>query len=317
MPFCAKCGKEIPEGAQFCSNCGTQVRVLPKVEKKDVSASEIIGGSFRPSMSFGNFLIVFVPMLLFFITLLQLMPQVLLLIAEKLPQIRTGTVDMATFVATLLRIISVVGASVLIYSLFGIYQEGVVIDNIGNKIMGAPKPYAQSLRSALSRYPSLFVAALLLTILSILVGIIPYVGWILRLIVVCIFFVVYQGIVLDRLGFADGFKRSYQYLRGYASPFIVVYILTTILAIIIAVIGLIPIGIAAVPLIPRMVSAFIPGEPSEILRALAELLASPTVYLSFVIACVIWTVNELYTTYGIPTKLYLEIREKNKEDRRV
>lgn len=33
-----KCGKEIPEGAQFCPNCGTQVGAVAKAEKHDYSA---------------------------------------------------------------------------------------------------------------------------------------------------------------------------------------------------------------------------------------------------------------------------------------
>ena len=35
MPFCSKCGAEVPVGAAFCPKCGTQVVELPKPEKKN------------------------------------------------------------------------------------------------------------------------------------------------------------------------------------------------------------------------------------------------------------------------------------------
>lgn len=35
LPFCSKCGAELPVGAAFCPKCGTQVGALPKPENKD------------------------------------------------------------------------------------------------------------------------------------------------------------------------------------------------------------------------------------------------------------------------------------------
>lgn len=42
MPFCAKCGTEIPEGAGFCPKCGTQVGAVVRAEKQDHSG---LGGT--------------------------------------------------------------------------------------------------------------------------------------------------------------------------------------------------------------------------------------------------------------------------------
>jgi hypothetical protein len=35
LPFCSKCGAEVPVGAAFCPKCGTQVAALPNPEKKN------------------------------------------------------------------------------------------------------------------------------------------------------------------------------------------------------------------------------------------------------------------------------------------
>ena len=42
MPFCMKCGEELPEGAEFCPKCGTRAAGVSKPEKKDYSN---IGGT--------------------------------------------------------------------------------------------------------------------------------------------------------------------------------------------------------------------------------------------------------------------------------
>ena len=263
-------------------------------------------------MSIGNFLLIFVPLLLFCFTFLYLGPQILLLIAEKLPEFNAGTVDIAGFVATLLGMASMAGGSILVYLLFSVYQRGVVIHNIGSTMREEPKPYRESLNMGFSRYPSLFIATLLLTILSTLLGSVENIGLFLVLIVLCIFWVTSQGIVLDKLGFVEGFKRSYEYLRNYSSPYIIVYLITLILSSIISAIGLIPIGFAVITLIPKIITISIGmTDPSEILRALARVLGSPPLYVATVITCIIWTFKTLYTDFGIPTKLYLEIREKH------
>lgn len=48
MPFCAKCGEELPEGAEFCPKCGARVSALIKAERKDYSGAGsaliLIGG---------------------------------------------------------------------------------------------------------------------------------------------------------------------------------------------------------------------------------------------------------------------------------
>ena len=43
MPFYMNCGKKLPEGAESCPKCGTQVAAGSKPEKKDYSD---IGGTF-------------------------------------------------------------------------------------------------------------------------------------------------------------------------------------------------------------------------------------------------------------------------------
>lgn len=63
MRFCAKCGEELPEGAEFCPKCGARVAALVKAERKDYSGAGgvliLIGGVL--AIAFSIFFLTFTP----------------------------------------------------------------------------------------------------------------------------------------------------------------------------------------------------------------------------------------------------------------
>ena len=131
-------------------------------------------------------------------TILYVAPQMSFLIVQNISTIEASAVGFAELIISLLGMVSILIVALSLYFLFSIYQAGVVIHNIGNKISGESKPYAKSLRIGFSRYPSIFDAAILLSVLSILIGSIRYIGWLLNLIISCAFLLVYQTVVSAR-----------------------------------------------------------------------------------------------------------------------
>jgi hypothetical protein len=306
--FCIKCGKELPKNAQFCSVCGKKTQINVN-KRNELPISEIIGSSFKPSMNVPNFLIVFLPMVSLFMISLYIAPQLFFLIIQNISAIEISSIGFVEFAISLLGIVTILIAALSLYFLFSIYQTGVVIHNIANRISGESKPYAQSLRKGLSRYPSIFVAAFLLSVLSILVGSIRYIGWLLNLIISCAFLLVYPTIIIDLKGFAEGFKRSIEYLRNYTTSYVIVYFIMIVIGGTIAIIGLIPIVVTFISLIPKLLSVLPGGHTNEILLEMMKIFSNPILYVASVLTCIIWTINILYTGYGIPTKLYLEIKK--------
>jgi len=307
--FCIKCGKELPKDAQFCSVCGKKTQINMN-KKNELPISEIIGSSFKPSINVPNFLIVFMPMMLLFMISLYIAPQIFFLIVQNISAIEIGSIGFVEFVVSLLGIISILITALSFYFLFSIYQAGVVIHNVANRISGESKPYTQSLRTGFSRYPSIFVAAFLLSVLSILVGSIRYIGWLLNLIISCAFLLVYQTIIIDLKGFAEGFKTSIEYLRNYTTSYVLVYIVMIIIGGAVAIIGLIPLVVAVITLIPGLLGVLPGGQTAEILLEMAKIFSNPVLFVASIMTCIIWTINILYTGYGMPTKLYLEIKKQ-------
>lgn len=92
------------------------------------------------------------------------------------------------------------------------------------------------------KYPSLFLAILIISLLSILFSIIPYIGWFLVIIISWIFYFALQSIIIKKKGFYEGLSDSYGIFTKNPLEVIVIWLVITILS------GVI-VGIFAVPLI--------------------------------------------------------------------
>jgi hypothetical protein len=121
---------------------------------------------------------------------------------------------------------------------------------------------------------------------------------------------VYPIIIIDLKGFADGFKTSIEYLRDYTTSYVLVYIVMIIIGGAVAIIGLIPIVVAVIALIPGLLGFLPGGQTTEILFEMAKIFSNPVLFVASILTCIIWTINILYTGYGMPTKLYLEIKKQ-------
>lgn len=44
LPFCSKCGKELPEGSAFCPSCGTSVTAVPTTKPRPKRTAELLLG---------------------------------------------------------------------------------------------------------------------------------------------------------------------------------------------------------------------------------------------------------------------------------
>jgi hypothetical protein len=99
----------------------------------------------------------------------------------------------------------------------------------------------KSWRYACRKYPSLLVAIIIIGLLSILVSIVPYVGWILTIVFSWIFYFTLQSIMIRSRGFYEGLDDSYKIFMKNPFEVIVIWL-------IIAIVNVVIIGIFALPL---------------------------------------------------------------------
>lgn len=113
---------------------------------------------------------------------------------------------------------------------------------------------SKSLKFSAKKYVSILLATIIVAVISIAVGIVPYVGWIFSIIVALVFFFFMQGIVVDNLGFATTLESSWKIFKKKPLQVFVAWLLITIVTLAIYFIFSIPAGAillwVVMPIIP-------------------------------------------------------------------
>ncbi|NIO21444.1 MAG: hypothetical protein GTN76_12065 [Candidatus Aenigmarchaeota archaeon] len=102
------------------------------------------------------------------------------------------------------------------------------------------KEIGKSWRYACRKYPSILVAIIIVALISILFSIVPYVGWILSIIISWIFYFALQAIIIRNTGFYEGLDDSYKIFRKNAFEVIIIWLLIVIVNIVIVAIFALP-----------------------------------------------------------------------------
>lgn len=112
------------------------------------------------------------------------------------------------------------------YGLTKIWINGAIVHQSyreGDKVK-------ESFRVSYNKYLSLFAAAIIVGILSGVVSIVPYIGFIFSIIVSLIFFFIYQGIIVKGLKFDETLEHSYNIFRKNWSSVVGIFIVLMIIA---------------------------------------------------------------------------------------
>jgi len=95
------------------------------------------------------------------------------------------------------------------------------------------KEIVKSWRYSCKKYPSLFLAILIITLIAMLVSIVPYIGWILSIIVSLVFYFALQVIIIRNTGFYEGLDDSYKIFRKNPFEVIIIWLIILIVNIVI------------------------------------------------------------------------------------
>ena len=113
---------------------------------------------------------------------------------------------------------------------------------------------SKSLKFGANKYLSILLATIIVAVISIIVGIVPYVGWIFSIIIALVFFFFMQGIVVDKMGFATTLESSWKIFKKKPLQVFISWLLITIVTLAIYFIFSIPAGIIllwiVMPIIP-------------------------------------------------------------------
>ena len=123
----------------------------------------------------------------------------------------------------------------VVWSLIRLWISGAVIHQSVK-----PKEFGNSWGVAKSRFFSLLAVTIIVGLISGVVGVVPYIGWVLSIIVGLAFLFAMPAVVVKRLGFENSLRESYRIFRNKPFTVFLIWLAMAIISIIITIIFLIP-----------------------------------------------------------------------------
>ncbi|MFQ5647887.1 MAG: hypothetical protein ACE5FW_01505 [Candidatus Aenigmatarchaeota archaeon] len=216
----------------------------------------------------------------------------------------TITTDV-TAVSSLLGYIAGVVVLLIVWGLLRIWAMGAIIHQSFKEKDAVKKSFSISFK----KYPSLLLATIIIGVIAALVGWVPYIGWIISIVVGLIFFFVVQGIIVKGSGAFKAINESWKIFKG--SPF-KVFLMWLLIVIIGGAISL----IFALPALGMVLGLMLSAGQTTGAAAMAAVLFSVmTTPVNFVAVFVIFLVGSAVSmcfSLKAITEYYLQVRKRFK-----
>jgi hypothetical protein len=195
------------------------------------SYGEILGNALKFSVHPKRWLPFFVLDSIFFIAAVAL---VMSNFSNIMSLIMTATSNPAT-VLSLINFGLILVAGFIVWGLLKIYITAAVVHQSVK-----PKEFGKSWSVAKSRFLTLLIVVVIVGIISGIVGLVPYIGWILSIIVGLMFFFIKPAVVAKGLGFDNSLRDSYHIFMKHKWTVFLIWVAVAIISIIITFIFFIP-----------------------------------------------------------------------------
>ena len=172
-----------------------------------------------------------------------------------------------------------------------------------------PKEIRKSCDVAVKWFIHLFLASVIVSILSVIVSWVPAVGWLLSIIIGIIFFFAMPAVVAGKQGFVEALRDSYRLFRYKFSDVFISWLLVVVITIIIIFLFMIPASMAAASVLFPSLEGLSAGTAGE--EVLAILVANGW---SLVPAGLVFLVGVAITTafsINATTNFYLQLKKKH------
>lgn len=205
--------------------------------------------------------------------------------------------------------LSFVNLMLLLFSLFVVWSL-VRLFIVGSLIHQSvkPKEYKKSCTVAKERYFSLLAVSIIVGLASYIAGIIPYIGWLVSIIVGLIFFYSMPAVVAGKHSFNDSLQESYRLFRDRFSEVLLSWLVIAIISGIIAVVFMIPVFMISFNLlIPELIAI---GEGSTGIEFFSTILNAGWSLMPGIVVALAGIAISTAFSINAQTNFYLQIRKK-------
>jgi hypothetical protein len=201
-------------------------------------------------------------------------------------------------------------AGFVIWGLIRIWVQGAVIHQ-SYKEKEFDKSWGVAYKKYLSILAAIIIIGIIASIVSTVVGLIPYIGWALSIIASIVislaFFFVLQEVIVNNKGFYQSIKNSYYTFKRKPFEVFIAWLLIAILTIII-------VGIFSIPAVALLFSVFLGSLITGAVPSIETVIPLLQTYLlPLIITGVIFVIGlAISQTFALKaqTELYLQLRKK-------
>lgn len=157
--------------------------------------------------------------------------------------------------------------------LLDVYVRGIIIDNAKAFYNGKGLSLSGSRKAFRGRYLSLLGAIIIVKIISTGLSAIPFVGWLFMIVITWVFLVVLQSVVVSRKNTVDSIKDSYNVFMSRKLDTVLFWVLLAIVSFALFIVAMIPLLVAAWPVIAAILSNLETGAGPSIAGAVRDSLS--------------------------------------------
>jgi hypothetical protein len=169
--------------------------------------------------------------------------------------------------------------------------------------------YMQSFKLSLNRYLYLLAAMILVTAITGIVSMIPYIGWVVSIIFGLMFFFAMQGVIISKLGPIESLKNSYSIFRKNALDVFLIWLIALIITLVI-------VGIFSIPAIILFIGMLIPLISASMTQAGISTMLMNLVQAGFLIVAAVgilivigMSIAQVFSL-KLQTEFYLQFKKK-------
>ena len=220
----------------------------------------------------------------------------------------TGAVPI-DFVLSLTSFFALLAFLVVVVFLIDLYVRGVIIDNARAFYSGKRLSLKSSRKAFRGRYMSLLGAVIVVKLVSTGLSAIPFVGWIFAIVLTWVFLVVLQSVVVSRKNSIDSIKDSYSVFMSRKLDTVVFWLLLAIISFALFVVAMIPLFIAAWPVIAAVLSKIATGAGPSITGTVRDSLSQ--IFVAGLVSAFIMGFAQLFKE-SAATFFYIEARKRKR-----
>jgi len=244
-----------------------------------IDIGKVIGTSFRYAFSINR-------ILPYFVINLFILAGIVILFTSAVGMVQTmqmgnqGLVYIGRFLSAFILFV----ISIVIISLAKLLVDASIADNSRKFWAGKDRFLSSSYPLAKKKYLSTLGAVIITGIITFLLSLIPFVGWLVSMIVGIMLLFVIQAVVIGNKNATVALSESYGVFRKNTINTIIFWILAFFIVIGFLIMALIPVGIAALPVIMQLV-----GTNGDMMSAIPLIQQNMTgIVAGGIIGCVIF-----------------------------